>query len=76
MKATLEADRSSALNEATKGSIATNTPVKSKIAENDQLEKLSCELKVTQSIEALQRSALQQLGSTTEQVHASVVVGL
>ena len=33
-----------------------------------QQEKLSCRLEVTQGVDALQRSALQQLGSTTEQV--------
>ncbi|CAI5712920.1 unnamed protein product [Peronospora destructor] len=71
MKATLEADRPSALNEETSGFPATNTAttqVDNKIGENDQLEELSCELQVTQSVEALQRSALQQLGSTTEQL--------
>uniref|UniRef100_M4BF20 Uncharacterized protein n=1 Tax=Hyaloperonospora arabidopsidis (strain Emoy2) TaxID=559515 RepID=M4BF20_HYAAE len=33
-----------------------------------QQEKLSCRLEVTQGVDALQRSALQQLGSTTEQL--------
>ncbi|CAI5700413.1 unnamed protein product [Peronospora effusa] len=71
MKVTLEADRSSALNEATSGFLATytaTTQAENRIGEHDQLEELSCELKVTQSINALQRSALQQLGSTTEQL--------
>ncbi|KAG6615723.1 rab2 family gtpase [Phytophthora cinnamomi] len=64
MKATLEADRSSAQSEAesdaTRGESETGT--------DEQQEKLPCELKVTQSVEVLQRSALQQLGSTTEQL--------
>ncbi|KAJ8523671.1 hypothetical protein ON010_g17447 [Phytophthora cinnamomi] len=69
MKATLEADRSSAQSEAesdaTRGESETGT--------DEQQEKLPCELKVTQSVEVLQRSALQQLGSTTEQVHGGTL---
>ncbi|CAH0481922.1 unnamed protein product [Peronospora belbahrii] len=75
MKATLEADMPSALNEATTESsseaTATHTTITqegNKVGENTQKEELSCELKVTRSIEALQRSALQQLGSTTEKL--------
>lgn len=79
MKATLEADRSSALSEATNdGSSAVQetsadpTEEEDKTGDNHQPEMLPCELKVTQSVEALQRSALQHLGSTTDQVHDGV----
>jgi hypothetical protein len=109
MKATLEADRSTALGqEKTDDSSAapktaeekkddssaapeaqdeekeedssaapeTSPPypeVEAKTREKDQQEKLPCELTITHGVEALQRSALQQLGSTTEQVRDGVV---
>ncbi|KAE8881863.1 hypothetical protein PF005_g9121 [Phytophthora fragariae] len=64
MKTTLEADRSSAQDEAENGT----TRGEGEAEGDEQQEKLSCDLKVTRSVEALQRSALQQLGSTTEQL--------
>ncbi|KAG7380350.1 hypothetical protein PHYPSEUDO_007277 [Phytophthora pseudosyringae] len=68
MKMTLEADRSSALSETADDSSSAAPEGGDATGDNEQQEKLLCELKVTQSVEALQRSALQQLGSTTEQL--------
>ncbi|KAF1780959.1 Ankyrin repeat-containing domain [Phytophthora cactorum] len=73
LKATLEVDRSPTSNDAASNSsnAVTETAATqqgSEVVAKDQQEILPCELKVTQSVETLQRSALQQLGSTTEQV--------
>uniref|UniRef100_H3HDD0 Uncharacterized protein n=1 Tax=Phytophthora ramorum TaxID=164328 RepID=H3HDD0_PHYRM len=70
MRATIEAHeqrikRSSALSD-NGGSAAAQDEEGN--GDGEEQEKLPCELKVTQSVEALQRSALQQLGSTTEQL--------
>ncbi|KAH7463625.1 hypothetical protein PRIC1_006670 [Phytophthora ramorum] len=65
LKTTLETDRSSALSD-NGGSAAAQDEEGN--GDGEEQEKLPCELKVTQSVEALQRSALQQLGSTTEQL--------
>ncbi|KAG7400955.1 hypothetical protein PHYBOEH_003866 [Phytophthora boehmeriae] len=70
LKTSLEADRLSSLGEATDDDNGEDTVRKESEAGDNQEdpEKLPCELKITQSVEALQRSALQQLGSTTEQL--------
>ncbi|RLN27209.1 hypothetical protein BBO99_00001818 [Phytophthora kernoviae] len=69
MKISLEADRSSTLGEAKNDDSNEDTVQReSEVGSQEDLEKLPCQLEVTQSIEALQRSALEQLGSTTEQV--------
>ncbi|KAG3111055.1 hypothetical protein PI124_g9839 [Phytophthora idaei] len=73
LKATLEVDRSPTSNDAASNSSGAVTETAaaqqaSEVVAKDQQEILPCELKVTQSVETLQRSALQQLGSTTEQL--------
>ncbi|KAG1700669.1 hypothetical protein DVH05_011530 [Phytophthora capsici] len=70
MKSTLEADRSSALSEQENdnSSVDNHQEGGDTIRAEDQPEVLPCELKVTEGVGALQRSALQQLGSTTEQL--------
>ncbi|EGZ16567.1 hypothetical protein PHYSODRAFT_499952 [Phytophthora sojae] len=70
MRATIETyeqriKRSSAQGEAESDG---SSPGEAGVEGHEQQEKMPCELKVTQSVEALQRSALQQLGSTTEQL--------
>ncbi|ETI33029.1 hypothetical protein F441_20162 [Phytophthora nicotianae CJ01A1] len=73
LKATLEADRLSTLSDPASDSsnaVSETAPAQqgSEVVAKDQQEILPCELKITQSVETFQRSALKQLGSTTEQL--------
>ncbi|CAI5739611.1 unnamed protein product [Hyaloperonospora brassicae] len=75
LKTTVEMDRQFACSNATIEARSTDsesntvsTQDKPDIEETLQQEELSCGLEVTRGVNALQRSALQQLNSTTEQL--------
>lgn len=73
MKATLESDRLSVLSDAASDEPAFDTFTVATQQEcapgpKVQQEVLPCELELSQNLDTLQRSALRQLGSTTEQL--------